>query len=263
MSTNYYKILQVSESASADEIKQAYRGLAKQYHPDINPGFLAAFQEISEAYNVLVDPAKRKEYDYLHGFGVNAQHKTTNSTPKYGESFRDARDRYFYSKLHVFSDSDFFYETPRVEVRIPIEKAYIGGEILVSGIDAVPIPVRIRPRSMPDTIIRVATRLGEAQVLLKIIDSKNFWMSGNDIETVHKIELKKAIMGGKIEVLNPAREKYSLTVPPGTQSGTIFNCRNEGLGDNNLRVKVEVIIPGCYNQQEFERLQKDIATWTY
>ncbi len=65
---DYYKTLGVSKNASADEIRKAYRKLAKQYHPDANPNNKAAedkFKEISEAYEVLEDPEKRKKYDTL------------------------------------------------------------------------------------------------------------------------------------------------------------------------------------------------------
>ncbi len=70
---DYYKILGVSESASADEIKRAYRELAKKYHPDRNPGDKNAeerFKEISEAYGVLSDPQKRAQYDQMRRLGA-------------------------------------------------------------------------------------------------------------------------------------------------------------------------------------------------
>src|SRR3954447_22234785 len=63
---DYYKTLGVDRKASADEIKKAYRKLARQYHPDRNPGDAKSeerFKEISEAHDVLSDPDKRKKYD--------------------------------------------------------------------------------------------------------------------------------------------------------------------------------------------------------
>jgi len=70
---DFYRILGIAENASADEIKKAYRKLAKKYHPDANPNDTAAadrFKEISEAYAVLSDEAKRKQYDQMRKYGA-------------------------------------------------------------------------------------------------------------------------------------------------------------------------------------------------
>src|ERR1700724_2888327 len=66
---DYYKVLGVSETASDKEITKAYRKLAKQFHPDANPGAEDRFKEISAAHDVVGDPAKRKEYDEVRRLG--------------------------------------------------------------------------------------------------------------------------------------------------------------------------------------------------
>ena len=73
--TDYYELLGVGRSASADEIKKAYRKLAMKYHPDKNQGDTAAeakFKEISEAYEVLSDPGKRQRYDQFGHDGMKS-----------------------------------------------------------------------------------------------------------------------------------------------------------------------------------------------
>src|SRR5665811_1284172 len=69
---DYYKVLGLSSSATDKEVTRAYRKLAKELHPDTNPGSEEKFKEISVAYDVLGDPAKRKEYDEVRRLGPAA-----------------------------------------------------------------------------------------------------------------------------------------------------------------------------------------------
>lgn len=84
---NYYEILGIKRDASQDEIKKAYRKLARQYHPDVNPGNKQAeekFKEINEAYNTLIDDTLKKAYDDKLGFGGDSN-KTSGNRTKPGQ----------------------------------------------------------------------------------------------------------------------------------------------------------------------------------
>ncbi len=93
MDKDYYKVLGVSESATAEEIKKTYRKLAFRYHPDKNPGSEEMMKEINEAYAVLSDQKKREAYDSYR--------------QRYGPSARD-RFRQSYAEQDIFRDSDIY-----------------------------------------------------------------------------------------------------------------------------------------------------------
>ena len=146
---DYYQILGVAEKASVDEIKKAYRRLAKKYHPDANPGNKAAeekFKEVSEAHEVLGNPQKRKEYDQLRKFGAGGPHGFEGFD---FEGFRRGTGRKFSFEdlggLGGFSDlfSSFFDHGQRLrrrswsaqkgqdlyaEIEIPFDLAISGGK---------------------------------------------------------------------------------------------------------------------------------------
>jgi len=98
---NWYQILGVSYEASDDEIKASYRKLAKQYHPDAHPGDQECerhFKEISEAYSILSDPPKRKEYDEkFHQFN---QKKKSTSTRETGNSHMPKGEPMDFQNIH-------------------------------------------------------------------------------------------------------------------------------------------------------------------
>ena len=105
---DYYQILGISRNATQDEVKKAYRKLARQYHPDISKesGAEAKFKEIGEAYEVLKDPEKRKAYDQLGRYQPGQEFRPP---PDWEESFGPGTRYYEFSGGDLGGFSDFFF----------------------------------------------------------------------------------------------------------------------------------------------------------
>jgi molecular chaperone DnaJ len=143
---DYYRVLGVSESASVEDIKKAYRRLAKQYHPDRNPNNPQAadrFKEINEAHDVLSDAAKRKQYDQLRRYGAFAPPGARAGGAR--ATGRDAGAEFDFSDMSSFGGlGDLFSsifgrrgadrdadgdDTVEISVNIPFRVAALGGKI--------------------------------------------------------------------------------------------------------------------------------------
>ena len=266
MQKDFYKILGVSKTASQAEIKQAFRALAKKHHPDIDATQAEYFKEISEAYETLSDEKAREKYDGKSD--TSYFHRNT-----YSKGF-DAED-FFRRQFYRQEEEDIFnmfrkktyqsrhnYEEPNTEITIPITMAYNGGAVQVEGIDAVPISIFVRPKTLPNTKINIASKRGNISVTVKIVDDSDFRLVGNHIETTVKVPLKIAILGGEVFVKTPSKDKYIIKIPSGTQSGTIFNLKGLGLGSNDIRAKIDVQIPKCDNNEALENFKKDVNSYT-
>ncbi|HOE27147.1 MAG: molecular chaperone DnaJ [Candidatus Aureabacteria bacterium] len=144
-----YETLGVGKSATAAEIKRAYRALAKKYHPDANPGNKAAeerFKEISQAYDVLADPAKRKQYDQMKdaafrfdpggggaragGGGHGFSYQDFGGFGDLGDLFSSYFDRGTYARRERYGPRRG--EDLTFEVEIPFEEAIRGGRRTVT-----------------------------------------------------------------------------------------------------------------------------------
>jgi molecular chaperone DnaJ len=149
---DYYKILGVKEGAAAGEIKAAYRNLAKKYHPDRNPNDKLSeekFKQVSEAYNTLIDPAKRKQYDNIR---TAAEHSFSTGDFDFSNIFKGGKRSHTYEEYSSFGDfgdifssffdlgSDFRRERygPQngedlvYELEVPVETIASGGSISFS-----------------------------------------------------------------------------------------------------------------------------------
>lgn len=150
---DFYRILGVPEAATADEIKKAYRKLAKKYHPDANPGNAAAaekFKELSEANSVLSDPEKRKQYDRMRKYGAFMGGGGGTRGPAPGPRPRGARppgadddaSQFDFGGLGDLFSSFFGdrggrggeredVESPEIIVTLPFRTAALGGKVPV------------------------------------------------------------------------------------------------------------------------------------
>lgn len=153
MRKDYYKILGVPEEASQEEIKRAYRRLARQYHPDANPGDRAAeekFKEIGEAYEVLSDPEKRRQYDQVRkfeeagpgSFNIDDLFRRAQGAHRGGFSFDIGGFGWLSDLLGELLDFGRWKrpggygpgrgEDVYAEVEVPFETAVLGGSVTIS-----------------------------------------------------------------------------------------------------------------------------------
>ena len=276
---DYYKILGVSRSASADEIKSVYRKLAMQFHPDRNPGDKQAedrFKDINEAYQVLSDPQKRARYDQL---GESYSQWQQNGTPgnfNWGQwttqsGGQEVNFDDLFGEGGAFSD--FFrsifggmgagqplrgragrtapaYQQP---VSISLKEAYSGTTRTLQ-IGKRRVEVKLPAGARTGTKVRVqgagpgtGGNSSDLYLVMEVVEDPAFKRDGYNLHTQITIDVFKAMLGGEVEVETLAG-KVLLTIPPGTQPEQVFRLAGRGMphlkdpgakGDMFVLVKVK------------------------
>jgi curved DNA-binding protein len=260
---DYYTTLGVARTASADEIKRAYRKLAMQYHPDRNPGDRQAeehFKDINEAYQVLSDREKRARYDQLGDSYSHWQEKGGPDNFDWGQwtAQQGAQGQQvdFNDLFGEGAFSDFFrsifggmgggprtvrgrssraapaYQQP---VAISLKEAFAGTSRLLQ-IGERRVEVRIPPGARTGTRVRVpgagpAAAGGGATdlyLLLNVAEDPLYERQGDDLHTQVTIDIFKAMLGGEAEV-HTMSGKVLLTIPPGTQPEQVFRVAGRGM----------------------------------
>jgi DnaJ-class molecular chaperone len=268
---DYYGVLGVNKQATAKDIQKAYRRLARQYHPDVNPNKPEAeerFKEINEAYEVLSDPEKRRQYDEM-GANWERYRQYQPYTREREAAGAGVRGR-TYQRMNpedmadIFGDeSPFssFFDTffgggaaPRAgaprrgrgqdveaTVEVTLEEAAHGGTRRVRLADDSGQPreieVKIPPGVRDGTRIRVAGQGGEGQaggargdlyLIIHVRPHPIFERTGNDLRTRVMVRMTTMILGGEVAV--PTLDgRVMLKIPASTQDGKAFRLRGKGM----------------------------------
>jgi len=271
---NYYDILGVSEDASNDQIKKAFKNIAKKEHPD-RGGNERTFKEANEAYDTLKDTKKRHEYDTVRKYGQSMGGQGGNFHFTSEDFFGDNIFENFFSGFGGPNVRTRFRQRQRanrsvnVRMAISIKEAMNSMEKTInyrlpSGKDeyaTVKIPagvqhgVTFKYKGMGDDSIKGMPR-GDLLVQMSVLDSDGYSRQSNDLYTNKTISCFDAIRGCVIQLKTLTDSTIKVKVPAGTQPGTLIVCKGQGMPIHktlnirgNLYVKINIIIPELSNEE--------------
>ena len=269
---NYYDMLGVSEDASNDQIKKAFKSIAKKEHPD-RGGNEIKFKEANEAYDTLKDTKKRHEYDTVRKYGQSMGGQGGNFHFTSDDFAGDSIFENFFSGFGGPNVRTRFRQRQRANKSVNVRMAISIKEAmssmkktinyrLPSGKEefaTVKIPAGIQHgltfkyKGMGDNSNKNISR-GDLLVQMSVLDSDGYTRMGSDLETTKTISCFDAIRGCVIELKTLTDSIIKVKIPAGTQPGTLINCKGQGMPIHktlnirgNLFVKIIIIIPELSN----------------
>jgi len=266
---DYYELLGVSRNASEKEIKTAFRKLAAKHHPD-KGGDHKKFTELNEAYQVLTDPEKKSMYDQFGTADPQQAGYQQQGFDFHGGGFQDIFEQFFGGGGSPFSNSPFGGTRPNqtvnksVRSRVPLseEEIYNGKKLTMN------IPLPSGERKMVEITIPAGIDYGQTMRLtglgdnsirnyppgdllltIDLVGAKMFKREGADLYTSYDVSVFDLILGTEVVIQHFNERKVKLTIPAGTQPGTVFSMRELGMPyvnrghKGNLYVTIKGIVP--------------------
>lgn len=266
----HYETLGVAETATAEEIKKAYRRLASQHHPD-RGGDTAKFQAIQSAYDVVSDPQRREQYDLeRRGGGPNIHFQWNNGHPDISDIFRQfgfgGGDPFGQFRQHQRRNKDL-----RIEIPIPLvttleEQTKIVSVQTTNGqreTVEVRIPrgvtngTNIKYANLGDNLFNTIPR-GDLYVQINVHNAENYVVQGIDLHTRINVNCFIATAGGTATVTGLDGKMFLINIPAGTQPGLKFRIPEQGLYQLNSTVRgdlyaeIAISIPQNLSTEQLE-----------
>ena len=273
MAKDPYKILGVKKNATDDQIRKAYRSLAKKYHPDVNSGDKAAsekFKEVSAANTLLSDKKLRAQYD---SGKVDASGNQQNPFAGGGGGYGPAQGMGGGDMSDLFSSlfgmqmggqrpgQQYGRGQPRPQPQKGADIRYHLDITLAEAVAGVSKQVRMGngkalkisiPKGTDDeSVLRLRGKgsaginggpAGDAKVTIKVKPHKYLRREGNNLKLDLPISLQEAVLGGKVEVPTPTG-KLSLSIPAGSSSGKTLRLKGKGVKSGDLHVRLMIVLP--------------------
>tara|TARA_Y100000768_G_scaffold54480_1_gene36045 strand:+ start:505 stop:1374 length:870 start_codon:yes stop_codon:yes gene_type:complete len=264
---NFYATLGVPQNATSDEIKKAYKKLARENHPDLNPENIEAekkFKEISEAHAVLGDDRKRQEYDQIRAMGSSGFGGFTSqgfTVDDFGDIFENLGDIFGFGgrrKGQTYQTNitiSFTEAASGIEVVLPIENESIKIKV-PAGVDNGSV-IRLRGRGGPGA---AGAPDGDLLVQVSVQPHKFFKRSNMDLILEIPLLFTEAALGASIKIPTLTKS-VTLKIPSGTPSGKTFKIRGEGIApqgrrSGDLYVKVFITPPVNLSRSAKKHLEK-------
>ena len=292
---DYYDILNIPRTADEKEIRQAYRRLARQHHPDVNPGDAAAaerFKTINAAYEVLSDADKRAKYDRYGDQWQHAEHFEQQGGPRFSQSFRGGNAGHgpggFSFNIGGASLSDILgglggigdlggmgermrQRPSEISVDISLEEADAGTTRRVNLPSGRRLEVKIPAGIADGGRVHIAAGSesgGEFNLVVSVLPHQRFERQGADLHTSVDVPLLDAVLGGTAQV-RTLRGQIELTLPSETQNGRRFRLAGQGMARLNdperrgdLYATVNVKLPSNLTDEQRSLFEQMRATET-
>ncbi len=281
MAKDYYAALGVAKSATAEEISKAYKKLARENHPDRNPGDKGAearFKDIQNAYDILSDPKKKATYDQfgdLPNMGGGGGGGMPQVDPEmaqelfkrffgggggapedlFGGMGRGGRGRPTGRRQQAPAESI------DVEARVPFLTAAVGGTIGLSVGDR-EIDVKVPAGFEDGKKLRLGGQgeYGE-DIMMKVrIDPHPYFRrEGKDVLLDVPVSVAEAIVGGKVSVPTVAGKRVDVKIPPGSSSGGKIRLTGMGIAGGDQYLVIKIVVPKGKPDDATKKLIEDYA----